>query len=160
DGLRCRRRLAASPVADLLAVADVTIAAARAVGVDLAGRGAAVARHRVAVVACLAGRRVDDAVTAHGGRNGAGSRRAGGGGGGRQPGGCGRGGRRGGRGGGGRGRAGRGRAGGGRRRDARRRGRGGFDERGDAELAAIDQRVLVGSESIPGEDVHLAEAGR
>src|SRR5262249_58925350 len=73
-----RHLLAATPVADLVAVAHVAVAAARAVGIDLAGRGAAVARRGVAVVAGLARRRVDDAVTANGGGAGGRGRRPGG----------------------------------------------------------------------------------
>src|SRR5262245_36030887 len=75
DGLGRRRRLAASSVAGLLPVAHVAIAAAGAVGVDLAGRRAAVARRRIAVVARFSGRRVDDPVSANGGRDGGGGRR-------------------------------------------------------------------------------------
>src|SRR5262249_46267002 len=164
-----RHLLAATPVADLVAVAHVAVAAARAVGIDLAGRGAAVARRGVAVVAGVARRRGGDAVTADGGGNGGSGRRRGGDRGrGRRarPGGRGR--RRDGRGrrarraGGGRGSGG-GRHGG--RRDARRgRGRDGF-ECWNTELTAGAQRATgrpgpgAGGRSVPPDGRHGTAAG-
>src|SRR5262249_61732856 len=129
--------------------------------VDRAGRGGARPRRGVAVVAGLARRRVDDAVTANGGGDGGRGRRRGGDRGrGRRarPGGRGR--RRDGRGRRGRGAGGGRGSGGGRhggRRDARRgRGRDGF-ERWNTELTAVDQRAIVGPEPVAGEEVDLAE---
>src|SRR5262249_3401411 len=63
-------RLAATATTDFLPVAHVAVAAARAIGIDLARGGAAVTGRGVAVVTRFAG--IEDAIAAHGSVDGRG----------------------------------------------------------------------------------------